>query len=129
MPRNQAHPETVDSSTISGIRVFTGPKRLVPRDVSNDREISRVPKCVSFVLTLQCPNAGMSLECGNQSRWVSTSKLRPKCVDAGGGDAELRDSGQHVDKGDIDNWCTTLEFYDRTSCAPPRFPARGTKRT
>ena len=63
------------------------------------RTIERFLECrtaVSFVLTLQCPNAGMSLERENQSmRWVSKSKLRPKCADAGGGDAELRDSGQH----------------------------------
>lgn len=70
-----------------------GTEETFSGDVSGDREISRVPSCVSFVLTLQCPNAGMSLEWGNQRmRWVGMSKLRPKCVDAGGGDAELRDS-------------------------------------
>ena len=85
--------------------------------------IERFLECqtaVTFVLTLRCPNAEMSLECENQSmRWVSKSELRPKCADAGGGDAELRVSDQHVDKGGFDNWCTTLEFYDRTSCATP----------
>jgi len=50
-------------------------------------------------------------------RWVSKSKLRPKCADGGGGDAGLRDSGQHVDKGD--SLCMTLESHDRTSCTPP----------
>ena len=49
-------------------------------------------------------------------RWVSKSKLRPKCADGGGGDAKLRDSGQHVDKGD--SLRTSLKSHDRTSCTP-----------
>lgn len=37
-------------------------------------------------------------------------------LEPGGGDAELRDGGQRVDKEDVDHWCTTPESHDRTSC-------------
>lgn len=57
-------------------------------------------------------------------RQVSKLKLR---ANVGGGDAELRGGGQHVDKGDIGNWCVTLEPHGglAVSAASQRVEKRG----
>ena len=51
----------------------------------------------------------------------------PNRINVEGGDAELRDGGQHVGR-EVDGWCATFGFHGRLG-VNATFPTRGKKGT